>query len=268
MVFTAKNAIDGMKANHYHGEWPYTSWGIARDRNRTYILAESQNVPWLNRHEDAVIHASYDWYRMPQDKRASNIASIVAQRMKLQLLGLDYGKEQETALKDNKAYFCLYSRDYAPKPDLKRSTDTLEVYDYSECMEQDYFTHGDPRMNLLVQEHYRWNAYMIAAGFIPATKEQMKTAVKDYSLRYHGNLTTFEGLFDFRAFRLEQWKEKNRDIIPPEEWKEALKNAEQALDVVKYDPQIMDEAWWFLNKSGYQIYERFQSSKKNSSESA
>lgn len=31
MVFAAKNAIDGMKANHYHGEWPYTSWGINRD---------------------------------------------------------------------------------------------------------------------------------------------------------------------------------------------------------------------------------------------
>lgn len=30
-VFAARNAIDGLKANHYHGEWPYSSWGINRN---------------------------------------------------------------------------------------------------------------------------------------------------------------------------------------------------------------------------------------------
>ena len=38
MVFAAKNAIDGMNANHYHGEWPYTSWGINRDPNAAWRL--------------------------------------------------------------------------------------------------------------------------------------------------------------------------------------------------------------------------------------
>lgn len=32
-VFAARNAIDGMKENHGHGTWPYTSWGINRDPN-------------------------------------------------------------------------------------------------------------------------------------------------------------------------------------------------------------------------------------------
>ena len=32
-VFEAKNAIDGVFANHGHGNWPYTSWGINRDPN-------------------------------------------------------------------------------------------------------------------------------------------------------------------------------------------------------------------------------------------
>lgn len=49
MVFAAKNAIDGLKANHFHGEWPYTSWGINRDPEaawridfgRTVILDEA-----------------------------------------------------------------------------------------------------------------------------------------------------------------------------------------------------------------------------------
>lgn len=30
-IFAARNAIDGLKANHSHGQWPYTSWGINRD---------------------------------------------------------------------------------------------------------------------------------------------------------------------------------------------------------------------------------------------
>ncbi|MCR5717035.1 MAG: carbohydrate-binding protein [Lachnospiraceae bacterium] len=30
-VFAARNAIDGIKANSSHGEWPYDSWGINRD---------------------------------------------------------------------------------------------------------------------------------------------------------------------------------------------------------------------------------------------
>ncbi len=30
-VFAARNAIDGCLANSFHGEWPYTSWGINQD---------------------------------------------------------------------------------------------------------------------------------------------------------------------------------------------------------------------------------------------
>ena len=32
-VFAARNAIDGIFANHDHGRWPYQSWGINRDPN-------------------------------------------------------------------------------------------------------------------------------------------------------------------------------------------------------------------------------------------
>lgn len=32
-VFAAQNAIDGVTANHSHGEWPYASWGINQDPN-------------------------------------------------------------------------------------------------------------------------------------------------------------------------------------------------------------------------------------------
>ena len=34
-VFAARNAINGVKANRAHGQWPYTSWGINRDPEAT-----------------------------------------------------------------------------------------------------------------------------------------------------------------------------------------------------------------------------------------
>lgn len=37
-VFAAKNAIDGVRANLSHGEWPYESWGINRRDDATMKL--------------------------------------------------------------------------------------------------------------------------------------------------------------------------------------------------------------------------------------
>lgn len=44
MVFAAKNAIDGLKANSFHGEWPYTSWGINQDPNAAWRLDFGRTV--------------------------------------------------------------------------------------------------------------------------------------------------------------------------------------------------------------------------------
>lgn len=37
-VFAARNAIDGVKANSSHGQWPYTSWGINRNPDAVFKL--------------------------------------------------------------------------------------------------------------------------------------------------------------------------------------------------------------------------------------
>lgn len=44
MVFAAKNAIDGMKANSFHGEWPYTSWGINQDPSAAWRVDFGRTV--------------------------------------------------------------------------------------------------------------------------------------------------------------------------------------------------------------------------------
>lgn len=37
-VFMARNAIDGLYANHSHGQYPWSSWGINRDPNAEWTL--------------------------------------------------------------------------------------------------------------------------------------------------------------------------------------------------------------------------------------
>lgn len=37
-VFAARNAIDGILANAYHGEWPYSSWGINQQADAAMLL--------------------------------------------------------------------------------------------------------------------------------------------------------------------------------------------------------------------------------------
>ena len=58
---------------------------------------------------------------------------------------------------------------------------------------------GTIRDNLAIQEHYRWCAFQISRGVVPATKEESctdkeKPCGRDYRLRRHGCLTTVEGL--------------------------------------------------------------------------
>ena len=43
-VFAAKNAIDGVRANLSHGEWPYESWGINRQADAVMKLDFGRSV--------------------------------------------------------------------------------------------------------------------------------------------------------------------------------------------------------------------------------
>ena len=43
-VFAAKNAIDGVRANLSHGEWPYASWGINRQQDAVMRLDFGRSI--------------------------------------------------------------------------------------------------------------------------------------------------------------------------------------------------------------------------------
>ena len=99
----------------------------------------------------------------------------------------------------------------------------------------------------------RWNAYMISRGTVPANihtilnekrfdkkkGKEVNTNGNNSMIRHHGNLTTFEGLVQFRKMIVD------RDHC-----------TEESADVINYDYQILDDAWWILHESGYGIVKK------------
>ena len=89
---------------------------------------------------------------------------------------------------------------------------------------------------------------MISKGIVPATKDlilhekvmkkgELKYSDgKNYKMRRHGNITTFEGLVEFRKMIAE--RDKTDELVK---------------DVIKYDYQILDDAYWMLKQNGMKI---------------
>lgn len=191
---------------------------------------------------DSTINTLYKWYTMHPFMRRSSIYNILALRPKLQLIGMDFvqkGTDPSAHHISQEEYFVLYAKGCKPQrthdPKLFRGS----MYDYDNMTFPKDYTENIPRRNLCVQEHYRWNAFMIKCGFIPPTISKIKNGfVRDYTKqRMHANLCSFNALFDFRRIRA------------------SVKHTDEAKeDVIGYDYKLMDEAWFFLNACGYVIY--------------
>lgn len=221
---------------------------MAQMRNLTYHVEyevsqndgqlDSQNLElWRSQ-------SNVKWYvDMSQTERDSSLFCALSLRSKLNLIGLDYRK----ALSDGKAltydeYMDIYADGDKPSFYNLPAIDGRKIVDYPLDFNKSL------RTNLAILEHLRWNSYMISKGMIPSTKEQILnekrpngkfTNGKNYNCRRHGNLTTFEGLVDFRQMVAQ------RDGAD-----------EASKDVIKYDYQIMDDAYWLLDKNGYEIIKR------------
>ncbi len=210
----------------------------AIERNRLYKLEyEYKNIisegktPSFSTEEIHFIEneADYHWFiTMSQIERDSNIFACLSLRFKLQLLGFDYAPKN-TKNKLNEVDF------------LKQYALNDEIIYYNSIIENDYekkIVFYDTnfkkslRYTMAILEHYRWNAYMLSKGVVPAKRQEIlgeKTNGKNYSLRRHGNLTTMDGLVEFRKMIA------NRDG-----------KSELETDVIKYDYQIMDDVIWLL----------------------
>ena len=94
---------------------------------------------------------------------------------------------------------------------------------------------------------------MISKGLVPSTLEQIKNETyfdekkgkikhsngKSYRLRRHGNITTFDGLVTYRQ------------IISKRD-----KTDEREEDVIKYDYQLLDDAFYLLDRNQFKIIKR------------
>ena len=180
--------------------------------------------------------ANEKWYvGWQQVQRESNVYACLAIRMKLQLLGFDLSRDPNAA--DATEEFMAKYTAGDPIVYDGRVIKGKKMVDYGDCN----FVRGSVRDNLARQEHERWNAYMICSGYVPATIEEIMTLDKQEMLarRKHGNITTFEGLLDYRRIMCEKNGRSEADN-----------------DVIKYDYQILDDLPWLLGRNGYKIVKK------------
>lgn len=169
--------------------------------------------------------------------RESSAFGCLSIRFKLNLLGLDCVKRKKRGICEEE-YLSVYARGDMPEYDGT-------VIDGRRVVRYSYSFLPSLRKNMAVHEHARWNAFMISRGFVPSSKEQIRNEIrgdgtytngKNFEERRHGNITTFEGLFEFAKIIAERNGRSESDA-----------------DVVKLDYQLLDNAHWLLNSVGYRI---------------
>lgn len=197
-------------------------------------------------HEDA----TRNWFlKKTQMERESSLYCCLSLRSKLLLMGLDY------CPKDTPDAPALTEAEYEAR---YAGADLPDEQTYGLTVKGKHvicYTLEFPdsrRKSMAIHEHQRWNFFMISKGIIPASRDKIKNEIsvdengkvrhtngKNYIERRHGALTTFEGLVEYRQIIAA------RDGCP-----------EAEADVIKYDYQLLDDAYWLLDQNGYKIVER------------
>lgn len=221
---------------------------MAQLRNEVYDLEYNVvNDPSFVLNAESVANnhaqANQGWYqRKTALQRESNLYCCLSLRSKLNLMGLDYCKKTSPADAgmDAQAYLSHYAGN-----DLPDTTRYTVKANGKAIVHYPLDFRKSRRRTMAIHEHERWNAFMISKGLIPASLKQIleeKNSKGKYTngnnseLRHHGNLTTYEGLTQFRKMVAQ------RDKVP-----------EETKDVIKYDYQLLDDAYWLLNKLDYKI---------------
>lgn len=247
--------IDKITKNHLNQ--------MAIQRNEIYDLErELTKKGYIINNEDIknIKEKSYDdWCKDSQIRRLSNFYCCLSLRSKLNLMGLDYCKNNENNdIKPltEEAYLDIYAG--FDKPNFEHE---IKEYDRKKIIKYTLDFPESRRRNMAIHEHLRWNSYQITKGIIPSTKEQIISEIifdekkqknknsngQNYNLRRHGNLTTFDGLLEYRKIIVLR-ETQNKQINQQE-----LKKIEEENDVIKYDYQLLDDAYWLLSSNGYKI---------------
>lgn len=209
-----------------------------KDDKRSKEEIEAQAKAKAQERSKAIIK----WYTQSQTQRESNIYAVLSIKMKLQLMGYTYRSARPMG--EEKPFMEKYQWGDKINYAGRVSCEGREEIKYSNTIEE-----MSLRTNMAKQEHQRWNAYMITQGFIPATIEQIVSGkTKDFNIRIHGNITTFEGLKTWRAMQ-----------------SKVTGKSEDDCDVIRYDYQIMDEVAWLLNRQGLYLRKKCYAQRQYSS---
>ena len=221
---------------------------MAQLRNEVYDLEyKVVNEPGFVLNEESIANNSADalrsWYQEKTAlQRESSLYCCLSLRSKLNLMGLDYCKKAtpDDRGMDEQAYLACYAGNDLPDTQYyNKKANEKSIIHYSLDFQD------SRRTTMAIHEHQRWNAFMISKGIIPASIQQILTEKNKKGkfsngnngiLRHHGNLTTYEGLSQFRKLVAK------RDNA-----------TEEAKDVFKYDYQLLDDAHWLLDKSDYKL---------------
>ncbi len=229
---------------------------MAQMRNEVYDLEyeltkEGGSVLSEEKVNEIKTQAYRKWYKKKtQLERESSLYGCLSLRSKLHMMGLDYCLQSDEGQALSEAeYLQTYARE--DQPDFGYYTVKADGKPIAHYTLQ---FHESRRKNLAVHEHLRWNSFMISKGMIPACKKLIMeervdgtfTNGRNYAVRRHGNITTFAGLEEFRRMVAERDQKAG----------ETLEEAEVRKDVIKYDYQLLDDAYWLLTKNGYKIVKK------------
>lgn len=227
---------------------------MAQMRNEVYDLEyKITHVDGFEANDKAVAESRADaykkWYtEKSQLERESNLYGCLSLQSKLNMIGLDYCEASAAApALSEREYKDIYAAGDMPQAVDVGDVEGKKVIKYTLDFPQSL------RRNLAELEHLRWNSFVISKGMVPADKKTILTETvekdgkvkytngRNYAVRRHGNLTTFDGLVEFRR------------MVAARDGKD-----EAEYDVIKYDYQILDDAYWLLNKNGYKIVKRIK----------
>ena len=212
----------------------------AKERNRLYYedsLGANASAELLRKACEA---ANNKWESADELMRESNIFSALGMRLKFNLLGLDLSSNDGISISETE-YYSIYAKGDMPEIIKEYADGRKEIHYKLEYKPSLRFT-------LAYQEHMRWNAFMISRGYLPASKADCLDSTRGYGksaeLRIHRNLASFKGLIEYRRFIAEnKFRENGGDI----------NQLELQADVIKYDYQLMDDAFRVLKRLGKSI---------------
>ena len=220
VVYNVKNIVDEKTEK------------MAKMRHLVYSWEYNSDKPL----EEVKKIAQRDWFKQhSQIQRESNVYASLSLRTKLHMLGFDYTDNPNAC--DCSQQFALQ---YQQGDKITYGAGQISGKDKI-VYTNDMFERASVRNTLAIQEHYRWNAFYLSWGIVPSSIDEICTQNKGklLHLRKHGNLTTFEGLKQYR------------DLICTHYGKDP-----ESADVIRYDYQLLDDAAWFLKKGGYTIVKK------------